>query len=67
MQTLGAGDPDILVLGDLNAYDEEDPINTLTGGGMANLVAARVPAGSRYSYVFDGEAGYLDHASRPVR
>ena len=61
VQTLAAGDPDMLVLGDLNAYGEEDPIVTLTGGGMANLVA-RVPAAERYSYVFDGEAGYLDQA-----
>jgi predicted extracellular nuclease len=38
-----------------------DPINALTGGGMADLVA-RVPAASRYSYIVDGEAGYLDHA-----
>jgi uncharacterized protein len=36
-------------------------INALTGGGLADLVA-RVPAASRYSYIFDGEAGYLDHA-----
>ena len=61
VQTLRTVDLDVLVLGDLNAYGEEDPIVTLTGGGMANLVA-RVPAADRYSYVFNGEAGYLDQA-----
>ena len=58
---LRAADGDALVIGDLNAYGEEDPINALTAGGLADLVA-RVPAASRYSYIFDGEAGYLDHA-----
>jgi uncharacterized protein len=61
VRTLAAGDPDILVLGDLNAYGAEDPIVSLTGGGLQNLLL-RVPAAERYSYVFDGEAGYLDQA-----
>ena len=54
------GDSDVLVIGDLNAYGEEDPIQTLTAGGMLNEVAADVPAPSRYSYTFDGQSGYLD-------
>ncbi|MBV9791170.1 MAG: ExeM/NucH family extracellular endonuclease, partial [Chloroflexi bacterium] len=54
-------DTDVLVIGDLNAYGEEDPINTLTAGGLVNQVALRVPLAERYSYVFDGAAGYLDH------
>jgi hypothetical protein len=29
---------------------------------LVNQVAANVPAAERYSYVFDGTAGYLDHA-----
>ncbi len=55
-------DPDVLVIGDMNAYGAEDPINTMTTGGLVNQVAAFVPAATRYSYVFDGTAGYLDHA-----
>lgn len=55
-------DADVVVLGDLNAYGIEDPINALTSGGLVNQVAAFVPAPLRYSYVFDGFAGYLDHA-----
>jgi predicted extracellular nuclease len=55
------GDTDVLVIGDLNAYGQEDPIDTLITGGLVNQVALRVPLAERYSYVFDGAAGYLDH------
>ena len=60
--TLVPLDPDVLVMGDLNAYGAEDPITVLTSGGLVNQIAANVPAAERYSYVFDGTAGYLDHA-----
>ena len=53
--------PDPLVLGDLNAYGEEDPIDTLEAGGMTSLTKRFVPARQRYSYLFDGLAGELDH------
>ncbi|MCI0571291.1 MAG: ExeM/NucH family extracellular endonuclease [Myxococcaceae bacterium] len=56
-----ANDEDILVMGDLNSYGDEDPIDTLLGGGLTNL-ALQVPEAERYSYVFMGESGYLDHA-----
>lgn len=59
--TLQATDPGVIVIGDLNAYGAEDPINTLVAGGLINQ-AQRVPAATRYSYVFDGQAGYLDQA-----
>jgi predicted extracellular nuclease len=51
-----ANDPDVLVIGDLNAYTEEDPIDILRAGGLVNLDEAG------YSYVFDGLTGSLDHA-----
>jgi predicted extracellular nuclease len=58
-----SGDPDVLVIGDLNSYGFEDPINVLTGAGLVNELERFVrPAGMAYSYVFDGESGYLDHA-----
>ena len=46
---------------DLNSYAQEDPISTLRSAGYRNLIAAD---GDRnpYSYVFDGQWGYLDHA-----
>ncbi len=55
------GDADVIVIGDLNAYGKEDPINTLANLGFADQVA-RFNGQVGYSYVFDGEAGYLDHA-----
>lgn len=56
-----SGDPDVLVLGDLNAYGEEDPVQTLVAGGLEHL-SLRIPAAQRYSFVFDGQSGELDHA-----
>ena len=54
-------DPDVLIIGDLNAYAKEDPITTLQNGGFTNLVA-QFGGTEAYSYVFDGQLGYLDHA-----
>ncbi|MDD3353282.1 ExeM/NucH family extracellular endonuclease [Zoogloea sp.] len=55
-----AADPDVAVIGDLNAYGKEDPILALSGAGLVDQLAAR--ESQPYSYVFDGEIGYLDHA-----
>ncbi len=55
------GDPDILIMGDLNAYAKEDPITTLVKGGMTDL-HRYFHEDTAYSYVFRGTAGYLDHA-----
>ncbi|MBC7995231.1 MAG: ExeM/NucH family extracellular endonuclease [Rhizobacter sp.] len=55
-----AADNDVIVIGDLNAYGVEDPIDVLTTAGLVNQISLADP--SSYSYVFDGEAGYLDHA-----
>lgn len=56
----GHPDEDILIIGDLNAYQQEDPIRLLTNAGYINLVAN---SGSHpYSFVFDGQAGLLDYA-----
>jgi predicted extracellular nuclease len=57
----GGGDADYLIIGDLNSYAKEDPIITITSSGYTDLIAQFVGA-SAYSYVFDGQAGYLDHA-----
>ncbi|MFN3738846.1 ExeM/NucH family extracellular endonuclease [Hydrogenophaga sp.] len=53
-------DPDVVVVGDLNAYGKEDPVLALTSNGFVDQLA-RFNA-LNYSYVFDGESGYLDHA-----
>ena len=49
------------IVGDLNSYAKEDPIAALEAEGYTNLVASR-SAPDAYSYVFDGQWGYLDHA-----
>ncbi|MBO2445711.1 ExeM/NucH family extracellular endonuclease [Actinomadura barringtoniae] len=58
---LAAGEKNPLVLGDLNAYTAEDPIKTLTGSGLVGQTERFVKPAQRYSYVFDGQSGELDH------
>ena len=53
------GDPDILLVGDLNSYAKEDPIDVFLNAGYVDLAAT---LDEPYSYVFDGEWGYLDYA-----
>ncbi|MFO7662902.1 MAG: ExeM/NucH family extracellular endonuclease [Chloroflexota bacterium] len=57
----GSGDPDRLIIGDLNAYAKEDPIAALSGRGYVDLIDRYLAPAARYSYVFAGQAGYLDH------
>ncbi|MDT4288007.1 ExeM/NucH family extracellular endonuclease [Methylomonas sp. MO1] len=51
-----------LIIGDLNSYAQEDPISALKNAGYQNLLETFVGNQAAYSYVFDGAAGYLDHA-----
>jgi predicted extracellular nuclease len=57
----GSGDPDFLIVGDLNSYAMEDPIAIIEGAGYTNLIDTFVGEDA-YSYVYYGQAGYLDHA-----
>jgi predicted extracellular nuclease len=57
----GTGDPDILMIGDYNSYAMEDPITTIKNAGFTNLIESFLGPDA-YSYVFDGQWGYLDHA-----
>jgi len=61
-QTISA-DPtkgeDIILLGDFNAYHEEDPIQVLTDAEYVDLVPDLT---EEYTYTFNGELGSLDHA-----
>ena len=50
-----------LIMGDLNSYDKEDPIDALIAGGYTDLLL-RDQGEEAYSYVFDGLVGYLDYA-----
>lgn len=51
---------DVLLMGDFNAYGQEDPIYALTSNGYVDQ-ALRFNA-LAYTYVFDGYSGRLDHA-----
>jgi uncharacterized protein len=55
-------DKDVLIVGDLNAYGEEHPIDVLEAAAYIDLIDTRLPEPDQYSYVFQGQAGYLDHA-----
>lgn len=57
----GTSDKDVLIVGDLNSYAKEDPIMTLSAGGFVNLIE-KFHGQYGYSYQFNGELGYLDHA-----
>ncbi|MDO9284599.1 MAG: ExeM/NucH family extracellular endonuclease, partial [Aquabacterium sp.] len=54
-----SGSNDVLLVGDFNAYGQEDPIHALTSNGFVDQMSRFSPLA--YSYVFDGTAGRLDH------
>lgn len=58
----GAGDADYLILGDLNAYSQEDPVQAIEAAGYTNLLEEFIGAADAFSYVFDGQQGALDQA-----
>lgn len=53
-------DPDVLLVGDMNAYSMEDPIKVYTDNGLVNQLKSFSP--DEYSYSYQGEAGFLDHS-----
>lgn len=53
----GTGEDRVLMLGDYNAYEQENPIDVITGAGFTSLVAD-----GDYSYVYFAEWGQLDYA-----
>jgi predicted extracellular nuclease len=66
----GSGDADALIIGDLNSYDKEDPIDAILAGADDTLatfddytdLVYQYQGEFAYSYLFDGQLGYLDHA-----
>ncbi len=65
--------PDVekaLIIGDLNSYDKEDPIDMIklgaddtadTADDFKDMIFEK-QGENAYGYVFDGQTGYLDHA-----
>jgi predicted extracellular nuclease len=58
----------VLVLGDLNDFDGSAPLARLKDAGLA-AAAEALPAGERYTYLFEGNSQPLDHVlvSEPLR
>ena len=56
------GDADVLILGDLNSYIREEPVDVLVLAGLVNQLTRHVSDPERYTYVFNGARGVLDHA-----
>ena len=63
----GSGAGNFLVIGDLNAYDKEDPIDVLKVRGYTDLVFD-YQGEFAYSYLFGAAVGYLDYvmANDPI-
>jgi predicted extracellular nuclease len=59
VKTAAASD-NVLVIGDLNAHLQEDPIDILRAGGYVDQLSVFTPGA--YSYSFDESRGLLDHA-----
>jgi len=49
-----------IILGDMNAYRREDPINAIRDAGFVELMDNT--EGGEYSYIYFGQAGTLDYA-----
>ncbi len=56
-----SGDLDAIVIGDLNSYAKEDPIGVFEDAGYENMIQTFL-GDEAYSFVFQGQSGYLDHA-----
>jgi len=58
-----ADDEQVMILGDLNAYSQEDPMQTFYSAGFTNLKYTNAATEAQpYSYSFSGLLGSLDHA-----
>lgn len=65
----GTGIDNILIMGDLNSYAKEDPIDAIKAGpdGIPGTdddyvdIIYEILGEEAYSYVFDGRTGYLDY------
>lgn len=63
------GSMNTLIIGDLNSYDKEDPVDAILAGSDDTLsteddytdLLYHFIGEDAYTYVFDGQIGYLDH------
>ncbi|MBY5935089.1 ExeM/NucH family extracellular endonuclease [Tateyamaria omphalii] len=60
---MGDGVSNFIIMGDLNAYAQEDPVQSLTqDADLVDLIDQFIGQDEAYSFVFDGQRGALDHA-----
>jgi hypothetical protein len=57
--TLAPIDPDVINVGDFNAYAQEDPIDVFRAAGFVDVLAN---APGQSTLVFSGQSGRIDHA-----
>ncbi|UOR11619.1 chitobiase/beta-hexosaminidase C-terminal domain-containing protein [Halobacillus amylolyticus] len=50
----------VVVLGDLNDFTFSDPVQTLAGDDLTNMIE-ELPTEDRYSYIYQGNSQVLDH------
>lgn len=64
----GAMNSDYIVLGDMNAYSMEDPIEAFKAAGLSHVMQ-EFHGNYTHSYIYQGESGSLDHvfASASIR
>ena len=62
VDSLLAVDPNanVVVMGDLNDFQFSNPLATLKGGVLSNLIDT-LPLNEQYTYVFEGNSQALDH------
>ncbi|QFT98651.1 Bifunctional hemolysin/adenylate cyclase precursor [Roseovarius sp. THAF8] len=59
----GTGTENYLMLGDFNAYAEEDPVQTIADDAdYTDLIDSFIGQENAFSFVFDGQQGTLDQA-----
>jgi VCBS repeat-containing protein len=56
----GITDMDVLLIGDLNSYAQEDPIDAIRDAGYVDLIDSFIGQDDAFSYIFDGQQGTLD-------
>ena len=61
-ERLKAAGKSILVMGDINAFEDESPLVELQQGGTLTNLWNRAPEQERYSFAFQGRLQTLDHA-----
>lgn len=57
----GSGSDLVAIVGDFNAYAQEDPLRAFAEAGWRDALDV-AQAAQPYSFVYDGQAGRLDHA-----